>query len=153
MFSNWKQEKAKAALVDEAQALADKLASAKPHFVVSYAASAHFWAVSYLETGVDLHLLIEWTPAAVTRFISATQTRINALRKKRDYASSDGLTVWLHTARAVAEPRIAPHVRDIWRQIAEAGTNADVMAREVLAEAGLATDHDRRIPKGFEAED
>lgn len=153
MFSNWKQEKATATLVEEAQALSDKLASAKPHFVVSYAAAAHFWDVSYLATGVDLHALIDWKPAAVARFASATQTKINAMRKAREYASSDGLIIWLHTARAVKEPRIAPAVRDIWRQVSEAGSNADAMAKDLLQEAGLDTDLARRVPKGFESED
>ena len=40
MFDTWKKEKATAALVDEAQALADKLSQAKPHIVDSHAAAA-----------------------------------------------------------------------------------------------------------------
>ena len=51
MFKNWQQEKATAALIDEAQALADKLASAKPHILDSQSAFAQFWAASYLENG------------------------------------------------------------------------------------------------------
>ena len=46
MFNAWKQEKAMAALVGDAQAVADKLASAKRHVVDSCAEIAWFWAAS-----------------------------------------------------------------------------------------------------------
>ena len=153
MFSTWKQEKATAALVDEAQALSDKLAERKPHILDSHAAAARFWAASYLASGQDLHDLMVWPPATVARFASGVQTRIAALRKAREYDSSDGLAIWLHTARAVTEPRIAPAVRTIWQQILNAGPNADGMALDLLQDAGLAVDEGRRIPNGFGDED
>lgn len=149
MFSTWKQEKATASLVDEAQTLSDKLAEARPHVVDSHAAAVRLWAASYLAVGQNLHELTAWTPAAVTRFISAAQTKIAALRKKREYDSSDGLAIWLHTARAVTEPRIAPAVRAIWKQLLAAGPNADAMAHDLLQDAGLPVDQGRLIPKGF----
>jgi hypothetical protein len=149
MFSSWKQEKAIAALVAEAQALADKLAGAKPHFVVSHAAEAQVWAVSQLAEGLNLMELIDWTPAAAARFAKTAETKIAALRKKRDYARSDGLAIWLHTARAVSEPRIAPPVRDIWRLLMQAGPNADAMAEELLRDAGLPEGGARVVPKGL----
>ena len=150
MFSSWKTEKVVAGLVEEAQALADKLAVAKPHILESHAAAARFWAESYLAAGQDLYGLAEWKPAAAARFAAAALTRITGLRKKRDYDSSDGLAIWLHTARAVGEPRIAPAVRDIWHHILNAGPNADAMAQDLLQEAGLPADQGRRVPKGFE---
>lgn len=153
MFSAWKQEKSTAALVDEAQDLADKLAGAKPHFVEAQAAAARFWAASYLKDGQDLYALASWKPAAVTRFTSATQTRIAVLRKARDYDSSDGLAIWLHTARSVTEPRIAPAVREIWQHLMQAGQNADGMALDLITEAGLPPDDGRRVPAGFAVED
>ncbi len=153
MFSTWKQEKATAALVDEAQALSDKLAEVKPHILESHAAAARFWAASYLVNGQNLYDLMVWKPAAVVRFAAATETRIAALRKKREYDSSDGLAIWLHTARAVTEPRIAPAVREIWQQLLNAGQNADGMAHDLLEDAGLPLDGGRRAPKGFGAED
>ena len=153
MFSTWKQEKATSALVDEAQALADKLAGAKPHFVESHAAAAQFWAARCLADGQDLHALIDWKAAVVTRFAATTQTRIAALRKQRAYDSSDGLAVWLHTARAVTEPRIAPPVRDIWQHILNAGPNGASMALDLLQDAGLPVDARVRAPKGFGVED
>lgn len=153
MFSNWKQEKATSTLIDEAQALSDKLASAKPHFLDSHAAAAQFWAASHLSNGLNLHELVDWKPADVARFAAAAGTKIAALRKQREYASSDGLAIWLHTARAVTEPRIAPAVRDIWRQLSQAGLNADAMAEDLLQDAGLQMDHSRRVPKGFRVED
>ena len=153
MFSTWKQEKATTALIDEAQAMADKLASAKPHIVDSHAAAARFWATTYLVAGQDLHGLATWKPPAAARFASATLTRITALRKQRDYDSSDGLAIWLHTARAVTEPRIAPAVRAIWHQILNAGPNADQMGRDLLQDAGLTVDDGLRIPTGFTAQD
>lgn len=149
MFNAWKQEKATVALVDEAQALADKLSDTKPHILDSHAATAYFWAASYLAAGQDLFNLKDWTPAAAARFASAAQSRIAILRKKRDYDSSDGLAIWLHTARAVTEPRVAPAARDIWQQILKAGPNADSIARDLLQDAGLPVDEDRRVPKGF----
>jgi hypothetical protein len=152
MFNAWKQEKTTSALVDEAQAMAEKLASAKPHFVDSYAATSRFWAATYLADGKNLHDLTLWPPAATARFVSTAQTKIAALRKKREYDSSDGLAVWLHTARAVTEPRIAPHVCEIWRLITNAGPNADAMGLDLLQDAGLPADQARRIPKGFSAE-
>ncbi len=152
MFSNWQDEKAKLALIDAAQAMADKLASAKRHILDSHAATAQFWAVSYRAEGLDLYDLAQWKPAALTRFTNATQTKIAALRKQRAYDSSDGLAIWLHTARAVTEPRLAPAVREIWRQVSQAGVNADAMAGDLLAEAGLPPDHSRRIPTGFQDE-
>ena len=79
--------------------------------------------------------------------------RIAALRKQRDYASSDGLAIWLHTARAVTEPRIAPPVRQIWRLLSLAGPNADAMAEDLLQDAGLPVDSRRFVPKGFESEE
>lgn len=153
MFNAWKQEKATAAFVDEAHALSNKLAERKPHILDSHAATAEFWAASYLVEGQNLHDMMDWTPKALERFVSKSQTRIAALRKAREYDSSDGLTVWLHTARAVSEPRIVPHVRDIWRQILDAGPNVETMAQDLLQDAGLPIDGDRRAPKGFGAED
>ena len=149
MFNAWKQEKAIAALVEEANALSNKLAEAKPHVLDSNAAFAWFWAASYFSEGQNLHDLINWTPKAVGRFVAKTQTKIDALRKAREYDSSDGLTVWLHTARAVSEPRIAPDVRDIWRQIVNTGPNAESMAHDLLQDADLPVDGDRSAPEGF----
>ncbi|MDP1577320.1 MAG: hypothetical protein Q8L76_11245 [Cypionkella sp.] len=151
MFNDWQLEKATMALVTEAQNLSDKLQTAKPHIVESHAAAAQFWAVSYAVKGQDLHDLILWKPAAIVRFANDAATRIAALRKQRDYDSSDGLAVWLHTARAVKEPRVAPAVRDIWQKILEAGSNADAMAGDLLQDAGLPLDHSRRIPTSFYA--
>jgi hypothetical protein len=153
MFNAWKQEKTTAALVDEAQALADKLEDAKPHIVDSYSAASRFWAASCLAEGQELFDLIDWKPAAVARFAMTTQSKIAALRKKREYDSSDGLTIWLHTARAVTEPRIAPAVCKIWQHLLNAGPNADAMAEDLLIDAGLPYDQMRRTPKGFSTED
>lgn len=150
MFNAWKEEKAKAALVDEAQAMADKLETAKPHILDSHAAAAWFWDAACLAEGQDLQTLAAWKQPALARFISATQTRIAALRKQRDYDSSDGLAVWLHTARAVTEPRIAPPVRAIWALLAAAGPNAAPMAADLIAAAGLTGAPRLSIPAGFE---
>ena len=149
MFNDWKQEKATAALVDEAQALADRLASAKPHIVDSYAATAQVWAATYFAAGQTLHDLTDWPPTAVKRFVSSAQTQIAALRKKREYDSSDGLAVWLHTARAVGEPRIAPAVQQIWQHLLATGPNAEAMTADLLQDAGLPLDVPHRCPKGF----
>lgn len=153
MFNEWKQEKATAALVDAAQAVAVKLAEAKLHVLDSHAAAARFWAATYLASGQNLYEMVTWTPAAATRFAKAAQSRIAALRKVREYDSSDGLAIWLHTARAVTEPRIVPAVRDIWHQILNAGPNADAMADELSQDAGLSGDSGRRAPSGFGIED
>lgn len=149
MFSSWKDEKAKTALIDAAQALCDKLAAAKPHFRDSHAAQAQVWVVQYLANGQDLNDVMQWKPAAITRFANAAETRIAALRKQRAYDSSDGLAIWLHTARAVLEPRVAPAVRGIWQQLAAAGPNTDAMIDDLLQEAGLPAGHSRSVPKGF----
>jgi hypothetical protein len=150
MFSNWKQEKATTTLIDEAQALADKLEAAKPHVVDSHAAATHLWAAFHLANGLNLHELANWKPEAVARFAKTTETKIAALRKQREYDSSDGLTVWLHTARAVTEPRIAPAVGAIWAQLAKAGPNAQSMAEDMLQDAGLPASIDGLVPLGFE---
>ena len=149
MFSAWKQEKAIAALVDEAQVVLDKLTGVPLHVVDRYAAATQFWACVYLAQDQNLHDLMAWRPAAVVRFASATQTRIVAMRKNRDYDSSDGLAVWLHTARALTEPKVAPVVREIWQRLLAAGPNAQVMAQDLLAEAGLPVGHGLVAPKGF----
>ena len=149
MFGTWKAEKAIAALVDEAQALADKLASAKPHFVESYAAEAQVWAVRHRAEGVDLAGVLNWAPADAARFAKSAAARIAALRKARDYGPSDGLTIWLHTARAVSEPRILVPLREIWARLGEVGPNAASMAEEALAEAGLPTGEAWIVPKGL----
>lgn len=148
MFSDWKKEKAVQALIDEAQALAERLESAKPHVIDGYAAAAQVWAATYRAEGQELRDLASWKPAVVTRFIGKAETRIAALRKQRAYDSSDGLAVWLHTARAVTEPRIAPAAREIWQRLEETGENARTMAAELLAEAGLPPDPPC-IPTGF----
>lgn len=153
MFKNWQQEKATTALVDEAQALTEKLASAKPHWLESHAAFAEFWRHSYLADGQDLQDVNLWKPAIRARFIKATEAKIAALRKQREYESSDGLTIWLHTARAVTEPRIAPAVRDLWQMLMNAGPNADAMADDLLQDADLVHQRNRRIPTGFEGDD
>ncbi len=150
MFKSWKEEKAKSSLIDEAQALSSKLEAAKPHVLDSHAAAAQFWAAFFLAAGQNLNDLMEWKPAAVAGFVSTAQARIATLRKKREYDSSDGLAIWLHTARAVIEPRIAPPVRDIWRRILNAGPNAESMARDLLHDAGLPVDQILRAPKGFD---
>ena len=149
MFSAWQQEKATAALVADAQAVADRLASAKRHVVDSTAATAWFWAASLRAEGQDLYAIASWPPTEVARFVAATQARIAALRKKRDYDLSDGLAVWLHTARALKEPRIAPAVHEIWHSILTAGPNADSMATDLMAEAGLPAVLVRRAPAGI----
>ena len=151
MFNAWKQEKATAALIEAAQDLSDKLAEAKPHFVESHAAMARFWAGHMLSQGQDLMTLADWPAAARSKFISSTQTKIAALRKARAYDSSDGLAIWLHSARALGEPCIIPAVREIWQHLAQAGQNADAMALDLLQDAGLPPDQGRCIPKGFEA--
>ncbi len=152
MFTSWKQEKGIAALVDEAQSVADKLTAAKPHVIDSHSATAMFWAGSYLANGQNLRDLNDWNPALLRRFTSEAEKKIAALRKQRAYDSSDGLTVWLHTARAVTEPRIAPAVREIWRHLAGAGSNADTMAEELLEDAGLPVSSDRTVPKSFHSD-
>lgn len=149
MFNAWQQEKATAALVGDAQAMADRLASAKKHVVDSYAATTWFWAASLQAEGQDPYDMASWPPAAVSRFVTATQTRVAALRKKRDYDLSDGLAVWLHTARALTEPRIARPVHEIWQLILNAGPNADTMATDLMAEAGLAAALVRKAPAGI----
>ena len=153
MFSTWKTEKAIEALVDEAQSLSDKLAAAKPHIRDSHAAAARLWAAVHLANGQNLYDLADWKPADLKRFVSAAKTKIAALRKQREYSSSDGLAIWLSTARAVTEPKIAPPVHEIWQQLNETGQNADAMAEDMLQDAGLPMDQGRRIPKGFQVED
>ncbi|MDG1130886.1 MAG: hypothetical protein P8N68_17470 [Paracoccaceae bacterium] len=152
MFKNWQREKATAALIDEAQELASKLAIAKPHVVDSHAAFAHFWDASFLAGGQDLHDLHLLKPDALNRFVSATESKILALRKQREYDSGDGLRIWLHTARAITEPRIAPAVRQIWHLIMDAGPNADAMTDDLLQDAGLPPRENRRVPEGFRTE-
>lgn len=149
-FGNWQKEKALKALVDEAQAVADRLAGGKPHAVEQHAAAAQYWAVVYQGDGQDLTGLTGWKPAEITRFIRATQTKIAALRKARDYVSSDGLAVWLHTARAVQEPRITPAVREIWAHLSAAGQNVESMLADLLEDAGLPGVEARRVPNGFD---
>ena len=149
MFNVWQQEKATAALVGDAQAVADRLASAKGYVVDSYAATAWFWAASLQAEGQELYAIASWPPVVVARFVTTTQSRIAVLRKKRDYDLSDGLAVWLHTARALQEPRIAPPVHDIWQMILNAGPNADTMATELMAEAGLPAVLIRKAPTGI----
>lgn len=150
MFSAWKQEKAIAALVDEAQAVADRLAQAKPHVVDGQAAAAWFWAATFRAAGQDVTRMADWPAPVLARFVTATQTRIAALRKARDYESSDGLALWLHSARALTEPRIAPPVRDIWQAVAGAGQNADAMAADLMREAGLSVERIRCAPASHE---
>lgn len=153
MFGNWQQEKAIQKLVDEAQAVATRLDGGKAHHRDGLAAAVRFWAAQHLAEGQDLHALNAWKPAEAARFAKAAATKIAALRKARDYDSSDGLAVWMHMARAVGEPRIAPAVRAIWQQLAKAGPNADAMALDMMQEAGLPPVQDRRSPTGVDIED
>ena len=149
MFNAWQKETATAALVGDAQAVADRLASAKGHVVDNYAATAWFWAASLQAEGQDPYAIASWPPAAVARFVTATQIRVAALRKKRDYDLSDGLAVWLHTARALKEPRIARAVHDIWQMILNSGPNADNMATDLMADAELPAVLVRQAPAGL----
>ena len=148
-FGAWKAEKAVQALVDEAQAVAERLEGGKPHAVEQHAAAAQFWAQSYLAEGVDLTTVASWKAAEVARFVRGAQTKIAALRKARDYVSSDGLAVWLHTARAVGEPRIAPPVREIWAHLAATGPNVEAMLADLLEDAGMPGAAARVVPEGF----
>jgi len=132
--------------------MADKLAAAKPHVRDAHAAAAQFWAGYFLDKGQDLTDLADWPEAAVKRFVNAAQTRIAALRKARDYDSSDGLAVWMHSARALTEPRIAPPVREIWQLLLTVGPNAAGMGQDLLQEAGLPPSM-LAAPKGFEPQD
>jgi hypothetical protein len=149
MFSAWKQEKAATALVEAAQEMADKLAGAKPHHRDSAAAHARFWVLSHAALGQDLTTLPDWPAAALKKFVSASQTRINALRKGREYDMADGLAVWLHTARAVTAPAITPPVAQIWALLAEAGPNAPSMGDDLLETAGLPVDDRPWTPAQF----
>ena len=132
--------------------MADKLAAAKPHVRDAHAAAAQFWAGYFLDKGQDLTDLADWPEAAVKRFVNAVQTRIAALRKARDYDSSDGLAVWMHSARALTAPRIAPPVREIWQLLLTVGPNAAGMGQDLLQEAGLPPSM-LAAPKGFEPQD
>ena len=132
--------------------MADKLAAAKPHVREAHAAAAQFWAGYFLDKGQDLTDLADWPEAAVKRFVNAVQTRIAALRKARDYDSSDGLAVWMHSARALTEPRIAPPVREIWQLLLTVGPNAAGMGQDLLQEAGLPPSM-LAAPKGFQPQD
>lgn len=152
MFSNWQQDKAVTNQIDEAQALADKLAGAKPHIRDSHVAAARFCAASYLAQGLNLHDMAQWKPAEVARFARSARTKVAALRKLREYSASDGLAVWMHTARAITEPRIASAARAIWRQLAAAGPNVDTMTEDLLQDAGLPLDQNREVPPGFRDE-
>lgn len=147
-FGAWKQEKAKAGLVAEAEAMAERLAGAKPHVVDGYAAAAWFWAVTEAAGGRDLYALSGWPAKDVARFVTAAQNRIATLRKAREYESSDGLAVWLHTARALGEPRIAPAVREIWQMLRDAGPNVEAMLADLLGDAET-PQGGRRVPDGF----
>jgi hypothetical protein len=153
MFSNWQQEKAIAARVDQAQAMADRLGTAKQHVVDSHAATAIFWAAFYLANGQNLHDLLDWKAATAARFAATADTKIAALRKQRAYDSSDGLATWMHTARAVSEPRIIPPVQEMWRHLSKAGPNAAAMAGDLLQDAGLPVGAAFSIPKGFQSLD
>lgn len=153
MFGAWKQEKAIAALDAEAQALADKLAQAKPHFVDAHLAEAIVWVARLQAEGVDLRGVAGWTPTLAARFAKTSAAKIAVLRKAREYGRSDGLTIWLHTARSVSEPRLVPAVRAIWRALDRAGPNAEGMALDLLAEAGLPGDGQRFVPQGYESAD
>lgn len=148
-FGDWKLEKGVLALISGAQDVADRLASAKPHVVDSYAAYAQFWAVVHLNGGHDLREVAAWKPVEVKRFVAASQAKIEILRKARDYDSSDGLAVWLHTARAVFEPRIRPAAAQIWRLLTAQSANIDAMVADMLADADLPRDHPRLLPKGY----
>jgi len=152
MFKNWQKEKATTALVDAAEDLAEKLETGKPHVRDSHAAFAQFWGAAFLVKGQELDSISQWKPAAVARFIKATEAQIAALRKQREYDSSDGLAVWLHTARAITEPRLAPAVQDIWRLLVGVGPNADAMVDDLLHDADLPPRQPRRIPQGFDTE-
>lgn len=149
MFKNWQKEKATTALIDAAEDLAEKLETAKPHVRDSHVAFAQFWAAAYLVKGQDLDGISLWKPTAIARFIKATEAQIADLRKQREYDSSDGLAVWLHTARAITEPRLAPAVQDIWRLLVGVGPNADAMVDDLLQDADLPPRQPRRIPRGF----
>ena len=152
-FGGWQKEKAVKALIDEAQAIADRLASAKPHAREMHAAAVQFWAVSCLGEGQDLAALASWKPAAVAQFIRSAQTRIAALRKARDYTSSDGLAVWLHVARSLSEPRLTPPLREIWAHLAATGQNVEAMLADLLLDAGLPpAAGPRRMPPQFAPE-
>jgi hypothetical protein len=148
-FGKWQKEKAVQALIDEAQAMAERLTGGKPHAVEMQAAAAQYWAAVHLAEGQDLTGLIDWKPTEIARFVRAAQTRIAGLRKSRDYTSGDGLAVWLHTARAVNEPRIAPVVRDIWAYLSGAGQNVEAMLADMLQDADLPAALGRKTPKGF----
>jgi len=150
MFNDWKVEKAITALIDEAQDLAERLATAKPHVRDSYASFAQVWQATYLVENQDLYDLRLLKPDVLKRFISKTETKIAALRKQREYDSSDGLAVWLHTARAIAQPRVAPAVCQIWHLLLTVGPNADAMTDDLLQDAGLPPRTSRRVPQGFD---
>lgn len=152
-FGGWQKEKAIKALVDEAQAVADRLTSGKPHAREMHAAAVQFWAEAFLAEGQDLAALPTWKPAAVAQFIRAAQTRIAALRKARDYTSSDGLAVWLHVARSQSEPRLEAPLREIWAQLAATGQNVEAMLADLLQDAGLPpAAGPRRMPPRFAPE-
>lgn len=153
MFANWKQEKATTALIVEAEDHAARLAAAKPHVRDGQLAYAQLWEGVHAAKGQDVQALMQWKPAMVGRFATATQARIAVLRKERAYESSDGLAVWLMTARAATEPRMIPAVREVWRHLMTAGPNSETMAAELLAEAGLPDTVVRQVPPGFQAAD
>jgi hypothetical protein len=150
MFNDWKAEKAIEALVTEAQDLADKLATTKPHFRDSYATQVQVWAAIHHAKGEDLYALMDWKPAAITSFAKSAAREFAALRKAREYERSDGLNVWLQTARALTQPRIMAPAKAIWEALAEAGLNVPTMVEEVLEEQGLTASPFGPVPKGFE---
>ncbi|MES2968212.1 MAG: hypothetical protein V4804_05655 [Pseudomonadota bacterium] len=153
MFKGWLEEKATKALIDEADALFEKLRDGKRHVVDNHAAAAMFWAAVYGEKGRDLYAMSGWPAKEVASFAREAGTRIKDLRKGRDYDSADGLTIWLHTARGIIEPQVAPSARSIWVALARATSDAVSMADEMVADAGLAGPCLLRAPAGFAPED
>ncbi|MEH6774378.1 MAG: hypothetical protein V7668_10675 [Cereibacter changlensis] len=149
MFNDWKKEKAVQAWIDAAQAVVDRLETSKPHVIDGLAAEAQLWAARYRAEGQELLEIAGWTPAERARFISKAETKIAALRKQRAHDSSDGLAVWLHSALALTEPRVAPAARSLWQMLSGAGDNARTMLAEKLAEADLPPEPDLRRPEGF----
>ena len=136
---------------DEATRFLNSLTGADQEALDAISASTMFWHTSYQRKGLDLYDMGSWIIDDIAFPIELNKL-IKALQRDGNPASTVGLQVWLHSARALTYPDQRIYGRNIWNELTKATEEAEELAEELCEAVSYdLMEHDRkRVPVGLE---
>ena len=136
---------------DEATRFLNSLRGADQEALDAISASTMFWHTHYQRKEIDLYDMGSWIIDDIAFPIELNKL-IKALQRDGNPASTVGLQVWLHSARALTYPDLRIYGRDIWTELTKATEEAEDFAEEMCEQAGFdVMEIDREeVPVGLE---